>query len=338
MPGAMNAAVNGDLGPLLRLKKIGQGPVSRARDFSWGLTVTTDCLDSQLPYSLGSDPLTRPALLQSALAAIPPSAYAPWSTETVRTTSSADDCLQWPRDDRPRPSIGGLPDVPALLLSGRLDMRTPLEDAQRVKALMPRAQLVTVPGNGHDEVDSDGTGCVAKALTRFTARKPVGQPCKGTSNLVLPIPRAPRTLSDVTAPSSVPGDRGRTLLAALHSVEDARFSALEAVYGGFSPRGGGLRGGSFDATDAFRGAADAARLQLRPGRSRLGHAAGRRQARRRDRARRRRHRRHAEAALDEGRFGDARRAAGRVRRRQGRACRLRQRATTGRSRRSRRRC
>ncbi len=254
MPGAINAAAKGDVEPLLRLKKVGQGPTSKVGEFSWGLTTTTTCLDSQLPYSLSSDPSTRPALVQSALAAVPPAAYAPWSADTVRDTSAADDCLLWPRDDRPRPSAGGLPDVPSLLLSGRLDMRTPLEDALRVKALLPRSELVTVPGNGHDQVDSDGTGCVAKALTRFTARKPVGQPCRNTSNLVPPISRAPRSLSELPAPSRIPGDRGRTLLAALRSVEDARFSALEAVYAGFSPRGGGLRGGSFAATDAFEGA------------------------------------------------------------------------------------
>lgn len=253
MPGAINAAVRGDLDPLLRLKRIGDGPRSKVREFSWGLTVTTGCLDAQLPFSLNSDPATRRPLAESALAAIPPAAYAPWSTETVRDTSYADDCLLWPRDDRPRPSRGGLPVVPTLLLAGGLDMRTPVEDAVRMKELLPHSQLVTVPGNGHDQVDSDGTGCVAKALARFTARKPVGRPCKGTSNLLAPIARAPASLSQYRPPARIAGDRGRVLLAALDTVEDARFSGLEAVYSGFTPRGGGLRGGSFSSTDAFTG-------------------------------------------------------------------------------------
>ncbi len=253
MPGAMNAAVRGDLGPLLRLKRMGDGPPSKVREFSWGLTVATGCLDAQLPFPLASDPAKRAPLADAALAAIPPASYAPWSTDTVRNTSYADDCLLWPRDDHPVPARGPLPNVPALLLSGRLDMRTPVEDAVKVKALLPKSQLVTVPGNGHDQVDSDGTGCVAEALERFTARRTVGQPCRNTSNLLPPIPRAPRTLSEIKAPASVPGGRGRALLAALRSVEDARFTGLEAVYSGWLPRGGGLRGGSFSATDAFQG-------------------------------------------------------------------------------------
>lgn len=253
MPGAVNSAVRGDPGPLLRLKRMGDGPPSKVREFSWGLTVATGCLDAQLPFSLAADTAARSSLADSALAAIPPASYAPWSTETVKNTSYADDCLFWPRDARAPRSRGGLPDVRSLLLAGRLDMRTPVEDAVKVKALLPRSELVTVPGNGHDQVDSDGTGCVAKALERFTARRPVGQPCKGTSNLLPPIARAPRALAEIRAPAAVPGDRGRTLLAALRSVEDARFTGLEAVYSGWQPRGGGLRGGSFAATDAFAG-------------------------------------------------------------------------------------
>jgi hypothetical protein len=213
----------------------------------------TGCLDATLPFSFDSDPATRAPLVDRAFAAIPPAAYAPWSPQTVKNTSYADDCMLWPRDTRRPAPRGPLPNVPALLLAGRLDMRTPVEDALKVKALLPKSQLVTVPGNGHDQVDSDGTGCVAKALERFTARRTVGQPCRDTSNLLPPIPRAPRTLAEIRPPASVPGDRGRALLAALRSVEDARFTGLEAVYSGWQPRGGGLRGGSFSATDAFQG-------------------------------------------------------------------------------------
>ncbi len=144
-------------------------------------------------------------------------------------------------------------------------MRTPLEDALRVKAQLPRSQIVVVPGNGHDQVDTDGTGCVAKALTRYTARKPVGLPCAGKSNQVMPLPRAPLSLSEFRTPARIPGPRGRTLLAVLDTVEDARFSGLEAVYGGFAPRGGGLRGGSFDSTDAFNGQMTLRRYSYVPG-------------------------------------------------------------------------
>ena len=253
LPGAVASAVKGDLGPLLRLKRIGEGPATKNSELSFGLNVATSCLDAELPFSLATDPASRSPLVSSAFASIPAMAYTPWPAEVVKDQSYADDCLLWPRDDRPRPTEGGLPDVRALLLSGRLDMRTPLEDALKVKAELPHSQIVVVPGNGHDQVDTDGTGCVAKALTRYTAGKQIGRPCAGKSNQVLPLPRAPLSLSEFRTPSRIPGPRGRTLLAVLDSVEDARFSALEAVYGGFAPRGGGLRGGSFESTDAFNG-------------------------------------------------------------------------------------
>jgi len=258
MPGAVYAANHGDPGPLLRLKRIGDGPPSKLREFSWALSVATGCLDASMPYSFAQPLAERLARSEGALAAIPPSSYAPWTTKTVRDTSSADDCMLWPTDTRPPVPRRPLPDVRALLLVGRLDMRTPVEDALRVKSLLPRSELVEVPGNGHDQVDSDQTGCVAKALERFTARRKVANPCKGTTNLLPPIPRAPRTLSEIDAPKRIPGERGRALLAAVRAVEDARFSGLEAVYSGFMPRGGGLRGGSFSASDAFEG-----RLTLR---------------------------------------------------------------------------
>ena len=253
LPGAVASAVHGDPGPLLRLKRIGEGPPTKASALGLGPNVTTSCLDAQLPFSLATDPASRAPLVSSAFAAIPPAAYAPWPAAVVQDQSYADDCLLWPRDDRPRPTQSGLPDVRALLLVGRLDMRTPLEDALKVKAQLPRSQIVVVPGNGHDQVDTDGTGCVVKALTRYTAGRQVGRPCAGKSNQVLPLPKAPLSLSEFRTPARVPGARGRTLLAVLDTVEDARFSALEAVYGGFAPRGGGLRGGSFDSTDAFNG-------------------------------------------------------------------------------------
>ena len=312
LPGAVASAAQGDLGPLLRLKRIGEGPATKTSELSFGLNVTTGCLDAQLPFPLSTEPGTRAPLVQSALAAIPPGSYTPWSADVVRDTSYADDCLLWPRDDRPKPSASGLPDVRSLLLVGRLDMRTPLEDALKVKAQLPRSQIVVVPGNGHDQVDTDGTGCVARALTLYTAGKRIGRPCAGKSNQVMPLPRAPLKLSEFRTPARIPGPRGRTLLAVLDTVEDARFSGLEAVYGGFAPRGGGLRGGSFDSTDAFSGTDEAARLQLRPRRPRERDADGRRLEGPRPRDRDRARLRIARRALHHGGLGHARRPPCRV--------------------------
>ena len=116
-----------------------------------------------------------------------------------------------------------------------------------MKALLPHSQIVVVPGNGHDQVDSDGTGCVAKALTRFTARKPVGRPCAGKSRTrCCRCPRAPLSLSEFRTPGADPRRTAGARCSRRSTRSRMRASAaLEAVYGGFAPRGGGLRGGSF---------------------------------------------------------------------------------------------
>ena len=107
----------------MRLRRIGQGPPTKLRDLSFGLNVATGCLDAPLPYPLSTPIPQRPALARAALAAIPSSEYAPFDAETVLTSSYVDDCLDWPQDAPTPPATGPLPDVPALLLGGRLDLR-----------------------------------------------------------------------------------------------------------------------------------------------------------------------------------------------------------------------
>lgn len=245
LPGALAAARAGDPAALLRLRRIAQGPRSPASELSFGLNVVTGCQDAALPYSLGAAPAARAALASAALAAIPPSDYAPWSAEAVRSSSYVDDCLLFPATPAPAPSSGPLPSVPTLLLAGRLDVRTPLENARDLKALVPGAQLVAVPGNGHDVVDTDATGCASVALRRFAAGRAVGDPCRDRSDQVGVPPRPPVSLAAVRPAPGVSGERGRVLRAALASVEEARFSVLEALWAGVATRGGGLRGGSY---------------------------------------------------------------------------------------------
>ncbi len=81
----------------------------------------------------------------------------------------------------------------------------------------------------------------------------------------------PLSLADFRRPAAIGGDRGRTLFAVMDSVSDARISALEAVYAGWSPRGGGLRGGRFSADDGFVGRLDLNGYSYVPGLRLTGH-------------------------------------------------------------------
>jgi pimeloyl-ACP methyl ester carboxylesterase len=247
LPAAIRAAVKGDPAMLLRLRRASAGPPTKLADLSAGLNVATNCQDTRLPYALSAPLSGRPALLGQGLAFDDKALY-PFTHATVEENSIAHDCLDWPdAEGISPPSLAPLPDVPALILDGRLDLRTPLENGQDVARELPHASIVTVPGTGHDELDSDITGCTVTALRRFVSDKVVGDPCKGRTNAVDPLPIAPRSLSGFRMAPGVGGMRGRVVSAALVSALDARVSVLQDLFAGFSLlRGGGLRGGSYD--------------------------------------------------------------------------------------------
>jgi pimeloyl-ACP methyl ester carboxylesterase len=257
-PGAIDAAVNGDPTPLLRLRRLAQGPSTPASEFSAPLNVATTCADTRLPYTLQQPFDQRWELWRHGIDGLADALFAPFSRHSVIDTSVAHDCLRWPQGDMPAPpSTAPLPDVPALVLSGRLDTRTPLENARELVAQLPHGQLLTVGGTGHDVLDSDITGCAARALRRFAVGRAIGTPCRGRSNAVTVLARPPRSLSAYRSAPGVGGSRGRVLFATLDTLADAQISALQTLYAGFSPvQGGGLRRGWFTA------AAGADRIRL----------------------------------------------------------------------------
>ncbi len=265
LPGAFSAAAHGFPQQLLRLRRIGQGPPTAVKDLSFGLNVITGCEDATLPYALTTPFEQRPALAQAALDAVGPDQYVPFDAQTVLRTGYVDDCLRFEADPVKAPSTGPLPDVPALLLGGREDLRTPFENAVATAKELPRASLVALRGSGHDVLDSDITGCSARALTRFVLGRPVGTPCAGRDNGVSPLPIPPRSLRDFRSAPSVGGDRGRVLFAVLDTTSDARASALELLFAGLGVRGGGLYGGRFSGAASIDGDLSLHRYAYVPG-------------------------------------------------------------------------
>ncbi len=259
MPGALAAARAGDTAPLLRAARIANGPNEGYRSFSLGLNVTTACADSALPYTFDQPVAERAGRVETALGAVAPDVVAPFDLAAVRAVSIAEDCLLWPEGDLfAGPSKAPLPDVPALLLNGRLDIRTPYEGAKAVARGLPRSSVVGVPGTGHDVLGADLTGCAELALDRFARGRAVGRPCKGQTNQVPPFQRPPRSLDEVRRVPALAGRRGRVVEAVLESVSDAQLTALATAFAGFKRfEGGGLRGGWFSA----RGLAEAVRLR-----------------------------------------------------------------------------
>jgi len=248
LPAAMAEGRRGDYAQMLRLLPLLGGAPPATRELSIGLNLITSCLDLQLPYSLSSSTAARPAAIANALAGIPQQQYAPFSADTVGSSSGASDCRLFPAQFDTAPAAGPLPNVPALVLAGQLDLRTPAENGVATAALLPQASLVQLRGAGHDLLDGDTTGCVASALKRFAARIAVGAPCANRDNALKPSSLAPRTVSEARPVPGISGGDGRVLAVALASVTDAVQAGYTRLAAGAEPRSGGLRGGSFDAT------------------------------------------------------------------------------------------
>jgi hypothetical protein len=246
LPAAVHAALAGDAAPLLRMIPAGIGPKLGLKDLSYGLNAATTCSENNLPYTLDTPIADRPQRIADALAAIPEAALGPFSRSLILRSSVADQCRLWPPGRAVLPTTTPLPDVPALILSGRLDTRTPTENAQAVAAELPHSTLVTVPGNGHDETDTDLSGCVARAIFRFFSNRRIGDACTRTSDGVPPAPVAPTALDQLPPHRGTPGDRGRVLRAAVDTVGDMREQYFQNADAGLSSKGGGgLRGGTW---------------------------------------------------------------------------------------------
>ena len=254
LPAALVAVRHGDTAPLLRLRRDAAGPSEGLGDFSSGLFVATTCLDQDLPFSY-SDPIdVRRQKAAAALAALPDSASAPFSRPAVDVSSVPEICLQWPDGSFRHEATGPMPDVPTLILSGTVDMRTSREGALALKREIPHAQLIGLAGSGHDVGDSDFTGCVAKGMRRFFRGAPVGSPCKGKHVGFRPAAIPARTLAAVRPVPGIPGLRGKVLRAATSALADAATSDDEAYYAGFDDySGGGLRGGHYTAISTGAG-------------------------------------------------------------------------------------
>jgi pimeloyl-ACP methyl ester carboxylesterase len=246
MPAALHEAVNGDTAQLLRLVRPALGPALKASDLSAGLYTATSCTDVKLSYPLSTPFDQRKAPSDAALAALPRPLAGPFDNAVLGRVSYDEACRLWPSDATAQPSAGPLPDVPTLVLDGGLDVRTPMENGKAMAALVPHAQQVTVPGTGHDEIDSDLSGCVRVVLQRFFTDKAVGDPCSSISNEVPPAPLAPTSLARTPVAPGNHGQAGRVLTAAIGAVNDTREYFVSISDGGLKDTsGGGLRGGTW---------------------------------------------------------------------------------------------
>ncbi len=265
LPAALHAAVGGDTAPLARLlapARFDERGMPAADD---ALSLATRCLDGVVPWPAGTPIAQRAQATSAALAALPATALAPFDAAAVRANGLLDLCRAWPESPLPQ-TAGSLPDVPALLLAGGQDLRTPREDAQAVAAQLPRARLVTVPAAGHSVLGwEEGDGCATRALRRFLDGGDVADCPQASRRDRWPVlPPVPARLAALTPRPGLPVRVGRTvaaLEATFDELEWQRFgtiaSFMDSDWDIDDPRQprlgwGGLRGGRAIARDELQ--------------------------------------------------------------------------------------
>jgi pimeloyl-ACP methyl ester carboxylesterase len=248
-PAAVTSALHGDLDPILRLKRqaIESEGAGSPREFSSALYAATTCEEIPFPWQRFSDPASRFGSITAAFAQIPDQAFYPFDRATDEGNDFIRMCRRWP-EASPAPygaPPGALPDVPVLMLSGQMDLRTPVETARSAAADWPHAQTLTIPDTGHSVLTADYSHCSTRAAARFLRGQTVPSRCPRGPRYFYALPPAPRSLSDLRAARGVPGKRGQAIYAAGATLFDVTVQFVSSLLTArdLHLHGGGLRGG-----------------------------------------------------------------------------------------------
>lgn len=247
-PAAVRAALRDDAAPLARLHARAAGRSSLGyqseESFNVARFVTTVCEETAFPWDRAAGPDARAQQAAARIRLLRPGQFAPFDRATVAGSGPLPLCVRWPVASAAPGPVTLPPGVPALLLVGEQDLRTPLEDARAVAGrLGPSAQVIAVGHVGHSVLGADVSGCARAAFAAFLAGGPAAG-CEATRALLDPTAVPPRSLAAVPAYRGVPGRAGRTLTAASRTVTDAVRAQLSSALGGRGTSGvGGLRAG-----------------------------------------------------------------------------------------------
>jgi pimeloyl-ACP methyl ester carboxylesterase len=251
LPGAVHAAIQKDLAPLLRLSARSFGldngdQYQSADDEGDGsLYFATMCEETaSLPWDRAAGISTRVKQAEAYVKAQPAATWGLFPS-SVALASLPSLCLGWPNANAAAPAAVAIPDVRTLIISGQYDVRTPLEDAQRTVATLPRGQLVSVPYTGHSVLTAEQGTCSQSAVNAFLAGG-TAAPCTDTEDGFPVTVKPPRSLASVRAASGLPPKVGRTLNGVVMTVTDLRQQVVGAALatGDLPSSLGGLRGGS----------------------------------------------------------------------------------------------
>jgi hypothetical protein len=249
-PGAVRAALAGDVGPLVRVATLAEhGDAAPVTELSNALYMATSCADDTPIWSAGDSRDVRVAKVDATFTALGDGAFAPFQIANARVGSRADNCIAWPEASLDPLVPGPLPPVPTIVLSGGQDLRTPTADAWAVAARSPSATVVVAPGWGHDLTDN--LACAGDQVARMLAGRAVQTKACAQVTIGLmaaPFPAPQRTIATLS-PMGAPGSPGRVAHAVRFSIQDgisqvnaglnAGLSGIQGVRRGFMSIAGG---------------------------------------------------------------------------------------------------
>ena len=243
VPSAVRSAAQGDAAPLLRLAKLIEPPPNpqapELTEFSTGLWLATVCAELPFPWDPDAPESQRRAQAESRASVLDPAQFNPFDQGTALTWDMMEMCEHWPVARRPATGNLAAVQAPVLLVNGRTDLRTPLENAERMAEQLPNATVLPIAEVGHSVVGSDPTGCAETATDDFIAgRQQV--PCQNAPARMRNRPLAPTDVNALAPAKGTSGKRGRTAKAVDLTIKDM-IAELELIYAGR----GGLRGGAF---------------------------------------------------------------------------------------------
>jgi pimeloyl-ACP methyl ester carboxylesterase len=235
LPAAVHAARGGSTRPLLRLFDLDvRTSKLTAEDLSFGLNAATNCADGRFPWSPGTPPSERRAVINATIAGLPSGSLGPFGNWAARL-GTAFYCEQWPSPSGNTPlGSGPLPNVPVLAVNGGYDLRTPTANALSVVAQFPQGRLLVVPGVGHSVLTADFSYCSQRAVRAWilgTLVAPTQAACPRVPPLVKILAAFPGRPAKPTVTS--------TLALASKAIREAQATWLQLLFSSaeFAPRG-----------------------------------------------------------------------------------------------------
>jgi pimeloyl-ACP methyl ester carboxylesterase len=256
---------HGDTRPLLRLAAENDHPISLGGPdpsvFSAGANDARSCTDMPWQWNDRAPESVRRSQFAAWVHNLPADAYAPFSVMgwlvPYPVGIGSTECIRWPAPTHRRakavPAGATFPDIPALVLSGSVDLTVPSEDARSVAREFPNSVFVSIRGSGHDTTLNTHSQCAQAIAIHFLRTGTTGDTSCAAErpDFIFPAVQAfPQTIAGERQALRRPGDHStaaerRAVSSAWDAIRDTLWH--QYVYGTYPDdnSGPGLHGGTF---------------------------------------------------------------------------------------------